>query len=382
MILKITQSVFGGDGLAHLDGKAVFVEGALPGESVEVELTEIKKNFSRAKLIKVIQPSPQRITPECPHASHCGGCQYQSVPYAEELQMKQAQLGEIFRRHSFLKCLRPIIPSGSEWSYRSSLTLHPVQPSSKSTTRLGLYGKDHRTVIPVKDCLLADRAFKPLFQMELPAKRCPDRVTFKLDESGRMVDDMKESFLRMKLANESFLVHSGGFFQTNPSIAGKIFEAIRTEIQQTRPEVLFDLYAGVGALGLSGHEACGRLVFVEENPKAVQALRMNLQEREISLASVHEGRVERLFAEVLREYGCPQAMFVLDPPRAGLNRQLAGKLARQTSGRILYLSCDPVTLARDLDILTGEDGWMVSQIQPYDMFPRTAHIECLAMLRR
>lgn len=388
--LSIAKTVFGGDGLAEWNGKAVFVEGALPGETVEAQIFEEKKNFARARLLNVLEPSPERVAPPCPHAEpaigtsagrHCGGCQYQHVAYKEELRLKEAQVKEIFAREGLAEAVRPIFASEKEFGYRSSLTLHPVDPKAKLSTRLGFVARDNRTVIPVKNCLLADPAFAPVFPAQVPAKKCPERVTFKLDASGRLVDNLKESFLRMRLGSEAYLVHADGFFQTNPAVAAAIVARIEREIAAFKPDVLFDLFAGVGTFGLAAAAHCGTVVFVEESPQAVSALEMNVAERKLPSAFILRGRVERTFSRAWREHARGRSFLVLDPPRVGLDRGLTKALAEAEAGKMAYLSCDPVTLERDLKILRG-GPWKVESLEPFDMFPKTKHVETLAILRR
>ena len=376
--LKVEKTAFGGEGLAHLpDGKACFIEGALPGETVSAEILSEKKNFVKARLKQILQASPDRVTPPCPYYNHCGGCQYQHVSYPTELKFKEDQVRELLSRQAGLdpKLVAPIRFSHKDYAYRNSVTLHAQK------TMFGFIGKDNRSIIPVKNCLLADERLEPVFRFKLQKKKKADRVTFKLDEKGRIVSDLEETFFRIRLKDESFLVSSQGFFQNNLAVTELISDQISRWVEEEAPEEFFDLYAGVGVFSFLSAKNVPKIVCVEESPQSVQALRMNRDERKRTSVEILEGKTERLFPKRLERDPKMKKVILMDLPRQGLDAGRARFLAqRAESSTLIYLSCDPATLARDLKTILGGGRAKVTQVIPFDMFPRTAHVEVLVRI--
>lgn len=382
-VFRVDKTAFGGEGLAVREGKVYFVEGALPGEEVEAAVLEEKKNFGRARVRKVLKASPHRIEPPCRYASHCGGCQYQHVDYEGELALKEAQFEEILRPlPGAATATRPIVRSPKEYGYRNALTLHPVFSKKSKTAALGFVAKDNVSRVAVSSCLLADPALAPVLTRQYSVKPSVEKLTFRVAEDGRVVGDADEVFLRVKLAGQSLLTSSKGFFQNNLAVAGLLAEKIAAWVREASPDVFFDLYAGVGAFSFTSAAGVPKVVAVEESPSSVQALRMNREERKAALAVV-EGRVEKKFAEIWEREMTARAFILLDPPRQGIAPELARQFAgMEGASRLAYVSCDPVTLVRDLRVILEGGRWKLAEAVPFDMFPRTRHIEAAVLLKR
>lgn len=353
------------------------MEGALPGERVSAEILSEKKNFVKARLKQVIQASSDRVTPPCPYYDHCGGCQYQHVAYPAELKFKEEQVRELLSRQAGLdpSLVGPIRFSDKDYGYRNSVTLHAQK------AMFGFIGKDNRSLIPVKNCLLADARLEPVFRFKLQKKKKADRVTFKLDEKGKIVSDLEETFFRIRLQEEQFLVSSKGFFQNNLAVTELIADRISQWVKEEAPGEFFDLYAGVGIFSFLSAMNVPKIICVEESPQSVQALKMNRDERKRPSMDIHEGRVERIFPERFLKDTRSKNLILMDPPRQGLDAGFARFLAdKSDASSIIYLSCDPSTLARDLKTLLSGGRYRVAEIVPFDMFPRTAHVEVLVRL--
>ena len=376
--LTVEKTAFGGEGIAHLPGgKTCFVEGALPGETVSAEILFDKKNFVKARVKQVLQTSSDRVTPPCPYYDHCGGCQYQHASYAAELKFKEEQIRELLSRQAGLdpKLIAPIRFSPKEYGYRNSVTLHPMKEV------LGFIGKDNRSVIPVKNCLLADERLQPVFKLKLQKKKKADRVTFKLSEKGQIVSDLEETFFRIRVKEESFLVSSQGFFQNNLTVTEQVADQISRWVEETAPQEFFDLYAGVGIFSFLSAKHVPKIVCIEESAQSIQALKMNRDERKRPSMDILEGRVERMFPERFLKDTKSKSLILMDPPRQGLDAGFARFLAEKTGvSSMIYLSCDPATLARDLKIILSGGHYRVTEAIPFDMFPRTAHMEVLVRL--
>jgi len=381
--LEITKAAFDGDGLASVSGKTCFVEGALPGEKVLARIFEEKKNYLKAKIIKVLQSSYARTEAPCPYYAYCGGCQYQHTAYSEELKLKEEQVWEILGRAAGIwNGFRPIVHSGKDYGYRNNVTLQ-VQSSGKrrEIISLGFFGRDNVSIIPVKKCLLADERLLPVFGATLHFKKTPEKITFRLSEEGEIVSDEQERFLRIRVGDEILLTHSQGFFQNNLAVASVLAGKVKEWAALIHPKIFFDLYAGVGFFSVLCAPGIDKIFCVEESVASVKALRMNCQERKILQMQIFEGRVEKIFSGLWTQENNNRALVLLDPPRQGLSQTLAKFLSEQRNvAGLIYVSCDPATLARDLKIILDKAHFEVKEVVPFDMFPRTKHIEVAVFL--
>ncbi len=387
--LEIRALAFGGEGVGSVEGKACFVEGTLPGETVIARVTQDKKRFMRAKLLKVVEASAARVEPPCPFVENCGGCQYQHIAYAEELRLKEAQVREAFQRAFGLPgdAVRSIRRGARDYRYRNSVTLHAAGrgPKGSGPGAPAFVGRDNRTLVPVTDCLLVDERLRGAFTPPLRPGRGADKATFRLDSQGHAVSDHDDRFLRVNVAGEEFVAHSRGFFQNNLEVTADLAAVLAEWVARTAPEVFYDLYGGVGTFGFLAARGVPRLVCIEEHPGSLQALRMNRSEKGRSASlEIVEGSVEKAFPLVWRRPDRAGRSFIcLDPPRAGLDGALCRFLEEQVdAAAIAYVACDLPCLVRDLGVLLERGRYGVREVVPFDMFPRTKHIEVAVLLER
>lgn len=381
--IRIQKAAFGGDGVGSLEGKTCFVEGALPGETVIARVVQDKKNFIKAKTVKVLEPSPFRDEPPCPYVERCGGCQYQHVDYDEELRIKEAQVREIVERSLGLDpaLAEPIVYADKPYGYRNSVTLHRAVPEGSKPQRLGFIGRDNETAVVVDNCLLADERLLSVFKAKINLPHKTDDMSFKLSESGDIVSDRDESFYRVKLGPDTLLASSKGFFQNNLAVAALLAAKVREWVEASRPRVFFDLYAGVGTFGLLSARTVPSVHCIEENKYSLDALRMNAMERGLKSLRVTQGLSEKVFPLLFGAERPERAMVCVDPPRQGMDEALARFLSGPDGPEsVVYISCDPATLARDLKIILGGGSRRLKQIVPFDMFPRTKHIEVAVLI--
>ncbi len=382
--IKIDKLVYGGEGLGFIDGKACFVEGALPGEKVLARITSSKKNFCKSKLLEVLDASPHRLTPPCPYIGQCGGCQYQHLTYAEELRWKENQV-----RESFVQALKldpaliePLPFSPREYGYRQSVTLHKISPGS-AKERLAYIGRDNRSTVAVDRCLLADERLQGVFASEHSLAPHEKDRTFKLSENGRVFTSGNPEEYRVKIGESSLLTNSRCFFQNNPAVTKFAADKIAGWVAQTKPERFADLYAGVGTFSLLCARAVPSIFCFEENPHGLECLRKNFAEQKLPLGQAAEGPVEKTFPAFARENRGEKTFLFLDPPRRGIEPGVAKLLASANAGEtIAYLACDLAILIRDLRIILSGGAYEIQAVIPFDMFPRTKHLEILVWLRR
>jgi 23S rRNA (uracil1939-C5)-methyltransferase len=383
--LRIEKLVFGGDGLGFVDGKACFVEGALPGEKIHARILSDKANFMKARLIRILEASPHRIHPPCPYVERCGGCQYQHLPYPEELKWKENQVRESFAQ-VFKPEEIPILPiqrGTRDYGYRTSITIHRTTEKNHKPQRLGFVGHDNYSRVLIDHCMLADEKLREIFTAEHKLNRREERRGFKLDEKGRIFTSDEEKLYRVAVGGHSLWTSSMGFFQNNIEVTELIAKKLAEYVATIKPARFLDLYAGVGTFPLLAARTVPEIYCFEDNPHSVGCLRRNVREMEMPLAGIFAGKVEKTFPRFIVQRPKPGTLVFMDPPRTGIASSLADFLAREDAGEnIFYLACDLQILLRDLRHILASGRYKVREVTPFDMFARTKHIEVLVWLTK
>lgn len=383
--LQIEKLVFGGDGLGFVEGKACFVERALPGEKVLARILSDKPNFMRAKLLRVLEVSPHRIHPPCPYIERCGGCQYQHLPYPEELKWKERQVRESFAQAFKVEEI-PVLPiqhGSKDYGYRNSITIHRTTEKNNKPQRLGFIGHDNYSKVLIDYCMLADKRLKEIFTAEHDLNRREEKRGFKLDEKGRIFASDEEKLYRIRVGGRSLWTSSLGFFQNNIEVTELIAKKLAEYLAVLKPARFLDLYAGVGTFPLLSAQGVPEIHCFEDNPYSTGCLRRNVKELELPLAGIFAGKVEKTFPRFMVRSPKPGTLVFMDPPRQGIASSLADFLAKEEAGEnILYLACDLQILLRDLKQILATNRYKVREVVPFDMFPRTKHIEVLAWLAK
>jgi tRNA/tmRNA/rRNA uracil-C5-methylase (TrmA/RlmC/RlmD family) len=381
--LKIEKLVFGGDGLGFVEGKACFVEGALPGEKIHARILSDKPNFMKSKLIRVLESSPHRIHPPCPYIERCGGCQYQHLPYAEELKWKENQVRESFTQ-AFKGDEIPILPiryGAKDYGYRTSITIHRTTEKNNKSQRLGFIGHDNYSKVMIDYCMLADERLREVFTAEHKLNRREEKRAVKLDEKGRIFTSDEEKLYRVRIGGRSLWTSSMGFFQNNIEVTELIAKQLSEYLAAIKPARFLDLYAGVGTFPLLTAQGIPEVHCFEDNPYSTGCLRRNVRDQEMPLAGVFAGKVEKNFPRFIARSPKPGTLVFMDPPRQGIASSLADFLAKEDVGEnIFYLACDLQILLRDLRQILATGRYKVREVIPFDMFPRTKHIEILTWL--
>ena len=331
--------------MARHEGQVVFVPFTAPGEQVRAVLTETHKTFARAKLLEVLTPSPDRVTPPCPLFATCGGCATQHLNYPAEARVKTAQIEAALRRIGKIAepVLRPIL-TGPDYGYRNRITVH------NHDGKVGFLATDGRTLVDVPKCLLAAEDVNAKLTHLRSRARPRPHYSVRADE-----------------------VRGEAFYQSNRPLAEPLKKLVVGAVP-AEVKTILEGYAGTGFFSGALVAAGKKVVAVESHPAAVEVFR-----KEVPGADLLEGRFEDEMENALGRLGSGPAVCLINPPRGGLSpdaRKLLAQ-ARPWLG-ILYLSCDPPALARDIASL-GE-FWKPEWFQPVDLFPRTAHVECLAWI--
>jgi 23S rRNA (uracil1939-C5)-methyltransferase len=347
--VEIAKVVFGGDGLARApEGFVIFVPFTAEGDRARVRVTERKASHARAELVELLSAGPNRETPPCPYYARCGGCRYQHVGYAEELRLKESQVREAFARTAKMTNVpvRPIIASPQPYHYRNRITVHA------ESGRVGFRSVNGRELVDIKACLLAR------------------------DEVNAALEDLRSR----GPADGHYSLRSpalppSGFFQANHDLGG----TLRDLVTSTMPEkgaVLLEGYCGGGFF--TGPVA-GRfkdVIAIDNDPRTLRdAARLRLEN-----VSWQQGDAADALPEELRARRTGDVTVLVDPPREGLPVRLAEALCIDPVAHLTYVSCDPMTLARDARLLAKT--YRLESVQPIDLFPRTAQIECITVWSR
>lgn len=368
--LKIEKLTFGGDGLSRKDGLIYFVPLSAPGDEVKVQVTESKKNFSRAEISEMIQESPYRQKPPCPVFGKCGGCQWQHVNYDEQIRQKQTIVLEVLRSVIDEKTqVFELISSPENYRYRNRIQL------KYDGKNLGFYGRKSHDIVDINDCLITEEALAqeiPRLRSSLKQKNSGalDKIEIFLDKNGKIQTHFEE--------NES---DSLAFSQVNRLQNEILVKTVLQWMKEVPTEKIYDLYAGSGNFTFPLLQTFPKASFiaVELSSKAVQQAKESLIRENLS---PHKLRYYLADVELFlkRQVLEKNSVVLLDPPRTGCSEKTIKYLASSHLQRIFYVSCNPSTLARDIQRMQLEKNWKVRRIQAFDMFPQTSHVETLVEL--
>lgn len=400
--VTISTMTYGGEGLGRLgDGRAVFVPYVLPGEQVRVRLVEDRPRYARGELLEVLQPSPARIEPRCPHFRVCGGCHYQHIPYQDQLELKAGILADQLERIGGLSDLPvlPTIPAPQPWNYRNHIQFHLTQDG-----KLGYVGANARAIIPVRECHLPEDSlnaiwpqldFDPIQELERVSLRAgmDDDFLLILESEDLLapalsVEDLDLSvvhlspagvlvlagsdFILLEVSGRLFHVSAPSFFQVNTPMAAAMVEHILGNVTLDPSHTVLEVYCGVGLFSAFIAPMVARLVGIESNPYACDDFVTNLNDFEH--VELYQDDAEAVLNNITME----PDLILVDPPRSGLSKPVLQGLLAQGSSLIIYISCDPATLARDARHLSA-GGYRLIQATPFDLFPQTYHIESISI---
>jgi 23S rRNA (uracil1939-C5)-methyltransferase len=433
--LKIDALAFGGNGVARLDGYVVFVQGAVPGDRVRATVTRSKRGYAEARAIEIVEPGPERIEPRADHP----GAPWQVLPYERQLEVKHEQVGDALRRIGHLDGfeLEPIVPAVEQWRYRNKLE-YSFGAGEDGTLVCGFHAPGRWDRIDeVSDCLLAsergnaareqvvawcreqglapyDRSSGEGFLRNLVVRegRRTGQLQIRLVTAPGVLDAnaLAEAvtcdgllwtsfagvgettargeteliagtpYLDEELCGMRFRISSQAFFQTNTEMAEQLYGIAGEYAQLTGFERVYDLYCGIGTVGLTLAPRARELWGLELVEDAIGDAIENARINEIDNARFFAGDVRVALGELAKTAGTPDVV-VVDPPRAGLSQKIVRRILETAPKRIVYVSCNPTTLAPNAAQLV-EAGYALRRVRPVDMFPQTPHIECVALLER
>jgi tRNA/tmRNA/rRNA uracil-C5-methylase (TrmA/RlmC/RlmD family) len=345
--VSIEDIAFGGKGVGRVDGKALFVPFTIEGEKVAAHVVREKKSFAEGELVRLLESSPQRVAPQCPYFGRCGGCAYQHMSYERQLHWKARQVAQALERIGKLHepPMRPIVRSPREFSYRNRITVH-VEDGT-----IGFFRRDEHRLIDIARCPIS----APEVNAELAALRAKrprdGHYTLRAQPGPRV------------------------FYQTNDEVAALLADAIAALIPP-RQSLLIDAYCGAGFFAKRLRESFARVIGIDWDIHAIAAARATATAKESYLA----GDIAEHLRQQLGQAELSLTTLIVDPPAAGLGAEVREILRAYPLATVLYVSCNPPTLARDLADLAP--SFTLRSVTPFDMFPQTAEIEVLAYLSK
>jgi 23S rRNA (uracil1939-C5)-methyltransferase len=451
--VEISDIAYGGKGLVRINGLAVFVDQAVPGDQVLIRITRKRKKHAEARVLALLKASSNRIDPPCVYSGFCGGCKWQFLDYAIQLEYKRQHVRECLEHIGQIKgvAVHPTIPSPLTYGYRNKMEftctdrrwLTPAemqQPDIEKKFGVGLHvpGTFFK-VFDTKRCLLQpdlgnhllDEVRRYAILSGLPAyglrshqgfwrflmlrhsvaqdrwmvnivtaadnppvlKALADRLTRKYNQVSAVILNVTArkagittgefertlagaSTLTDTIGAFSFEISANSFFQTNTSGAAKLYETIKRYAQLTGTETVVDLYSGTGTIPILLSDAARTVIGLEMAPSAIADAHRNCQINSVQNCRFVAGDIRDTLPSVAQ----PPEVLIIDPPRAGMHKDVVKQVLALSPGRIVYVSCNPSTLARDLDLL--REAYQVLEVQPVDLFPHTYHIESVARLVR
>lgn len=378
LVVQLDAMTYGGDAIGRVDGKVVFVQGGIAGERVRAEIVDERERFTRARVIDVVKASPHRVPPRCPHfgfdAAACGGCQWQHIDYAAQLQFKagivREQLKRIGRIDAPPALVRAMLPSPDVWAYRNHAAFS-VTPHGQA----GFQAAHSNAVVPIRECHIVQPPIAAWLARGAAIGKDVRQLHVRSSRSETVevwgVPDLPPATATFQIGEATFTVSADSFFQVNTSLIETLVDLVIGGLDLRGGETVVDAYCGVGLFSRFIAPRAGRVIGIESSPGAVADARENLAA--FDNVELHEGRVETIVPGIRAGVDA----VVVDPPRAGCGPKVIEAIVRQRVKRLVYVSCDPATLARDARQLI-EGGYTLLRVQPIDMFPQTYHIESIA----
>ena len=387
-ILKLDHQ---GRGIGKINNKIIFIKNALPKELVEVKIIKDKKNYQEGIITNYIKKSDKRINPKCPYYEQCGGCNLMHLNYQDQIKYKQEKIENIIHKYvdKFIK-VNKIIPCEKIYNYRNKITFHV-------NNKIGLYEDNTNNIIEIDKCLLADNKINKILKELKTLKLNKDEITIRSSYNDSLIyyknkDNIinvscnniinnntiikGNNYIIEKLKDFKFIISPTSFFQVNTQQTIILYDLIKELAKPNKNDILLDLYCGTGTIGLYLSKESKEILGIELNKEAIIDANKNKLLNNINNAKFIAGDAK----EIIKKLKYKPDIIIVDPPRSGLYKGMIKDLINFKANKIIYVSCDPITLSRDLQEL--KEQYIIKEIQPVDLFPNTYHIEDIVLLEK
>src|SRR5574344_157258 len=394
--IEITSFDHQGRGLGRIDNMVVFVPNTLPGEIINVKLTNKQKNYLEGEVVDYITKSSDRVEPLCLYYATCGGCDLMHISYPNQLKYKEDKIKNIMSKYANIDCVNDIVKCNRPWNYRNKVTF-------QVDNKIGLYEKRTNSIIPIDKCLLADPEINKYFnicksmsldgitQVVIRTSATGTMVIFKCTKNIQIdtnlfdcnvIIDYKgyhvlkgNDYIIENIGYRKYKISPSAFFQVNSSEVVKLYDKVKEYLDVSNDNIL-DLYCGTGTIGIYVSNNNSNILGIEINESAIKDANENKKLNNLTNISFMAGDT----AKILKKIHFKPNKVIVDPPRAGLDKKVIEQLLDMKTSKIVYVSCDPITLARDLKLLSVK--YTVDEVTPIDMFPNTYHVETVVLLSR
>ena len=396
MEVKIEKIDNFGRGITYINDKICFVEDALENEIVDIEITNDKKKYQEAKVLKYIKTSDKRIKEDCPFSKICGGCNLNHVSYEDENNFKEEKIKQLVEKYTNIdSSLVQEITYDERNNYRNKIVLHG------SNNKLGLYQKQSNDIVEIDKCILVDDRINEIINLlnhinknieEATIKISNDQKEIMVEIKGEILDTyelintvdvliINNEYLSDKhqiinpIGNKKYYESISSFFQVNKTLTEKLYNEALKVVKEDKPNQVLDLYCGTGTIGIYISDYCNKIIGIDYNKSNIEDANKN---KELNNCNNIEFICDKVENQIDKFNNID--LIVVDPPRAGLDTKTKDYLKKINPEKIIYISCDPVTLVRDLNDL--DETYKVNFIKPFNMFPRTYHCESISVLER
>ncbi|MBN1473329.1 MAG: class I SAM-dependent RNA methyltransferase [Syntrophaceae bacterium] len=379
--IEIESVAFGGDGVGRVDNFVVFVPFSAPGDKLEIEIVQRKKKFARGKILKVIKSSEASVKPLCRYYENCGGCCYQHINYESQLAIKKKQVVDAFEKIGGIAAppVREVIASPQMYHYRGKAQLHAFKKAGG--VKFGFMDVSGGKVVDIERCEIVDETINEkihaLRASQAGAHGAEDKHTIWSGKSSGGKES-KETITRVVKSKE-FLVPREGFFQANLYITDNMVDEVCNAVKNEKISTLIDAYCGSGLFSVFLSPYAENIIGIEQDASSVECAKINALKSGAKNLNFFQGDVEELRLGRFLSPEHKTDMMLLDPPRIGCSPSVLKSICSIRPRKIIYISCNPATQARDVKYLR-EQGYNLQNLHPMDMFPQTQHIEVIGIL--
>lgn len=365
MEVTITKLNHEGKGITKIDNKITFIPNILVKEVADIEITKEYKKFNLGKVTKYISTSDNRVVPACPYYGVCGGCNIMHMSYSAQLDFKKDKVKNILEKYAGIVTDLEIVPSDKVLNYRNKVTLHI------SNNKVGYMKEGTNEVINIEKCLLLDDKLNE--EIDNISDKTSDSYVIRTNGSD-VISNEKNDYLIMNINDYKFRIDIKSFFQVNSYICGLLFKELESNLDTTNN--VLDLYSGVGTLSIVSSKKAKKVLSIEVNKNSYMNAVANLELNNIDNVDFMCGKVEDLIDKI----SVKPDVIITDPPRNGMDKKTINVIKEFLPNKIIYISCEPMTLARDIKLLS--ENYTLNKVKCFDMFPNTYHVETFCVLER